>query len=179
MTSRERILAALAHEPVDRVPVDFGGTRQSGISIFAYARLRKLLDRIFHPPHQAPHTPRRCAPPLFIEGSQGIAVEDPLWRGVPEGRGVELTSVTSGIFGLDAPAACPRIFDLYQMLAEIEPAVAARFGSDCVLLNRRAVAFGIANGLETLAVARWHRGGSAGRLRAGDAARRRPYFAEG
>lgn len=88
MTSRERILAALAHQPVDRVPVDFGGTRQSGISIFAYARLRKLLD---------------------------------------------------------APATRPRIFDLYQMLAEIEPAVAARFGGDCVPLNRHAVAFGIAN----------------------------------
>lgn len=89
MTSRERILAALNHEPTDRVPIDLGGTRQSGISAFAYAKLKKHLRLATNP-------------------------------------------------------AC-RVFDLFQMLAEIEPAVAARFGSDCVALNRRAVAFGIAN----------------------------------
>ena len=43
MTSRERILAALNHEPVDRVPVDLAGTRQSGIAALAYARLREQL----------------------------------------------------------------------------------------------------------------------------------------
>jgi len=89
MTSRERILAALSHEPVDRVPIDFGGTRQSGISVFSYARLRKYL-------------------------------------------------------GCD-PARLCRVFDVFQMLAEIEPVIAERLGSDCVALNRRAVAFGLPN----------------------------------
>lgn len=94
MTSRERIIAALAHAPVDRVPIDLGGTRQSGISAFAYARLRKHL----------------------VETRVLPAFDQPL-----------------------------RVFDVYQMLAEIEPEVAARLGSDCVLVNRRAVAFGINN----------------------------------
>jgi uroporphyrinogen decarboxylase len=89
MNSRQRVLAALNHQPVDRVPVDLGGTRQSGISVFAYARLREQL-------------------------------------------------------GLD-PTALPRVFDTYQLLAEIEPEVLERFGSDTVPLNRRCVAFGVAN----------------------------------
>lgn len=43
MNSRERIQAALRHQPVDRVPVDFGGTRQSGIAALAYQPLRSAL----------------------------------------------------------------------------------------------------------------------------------------
>lgn len=43
MTSRERVLAALNHEPVDRVPIDFGGHRSSGIMALAYARLKNYL----------------------------------------------------------------------------------------------------------------------------------------
>lgn len=89
MNSRQRILAALNHEPVDRVPIDLGGTRQSGISVFAYARLREHLA---------------------------------------------LTEVST-----------PRVFDTYQLLAEIDPGVLERFGSDTVALNRRCVAFGIPN----------------------------------
>src|ERR1019366_1289788 len=89
MTSRERIIAAIRHQPVDRVLIDFGGTRQSGISIWAYVRLRERL-------------------------------------GLRRKR-------------------LPRIFDVYQMLAEIEQDVADRFGADCVALNRPAVAFGIRN----------------------------------
>jgi uroporphyrinogen decarboxylase len=89
MTSRERVLRAISRQPVYRMPIDFGGTRQSGISVWAYAKLRRAL-------------------------------------GLPE----------------DPP---PRVFDTYQMLAEVEPAVAERFGADCVFLNRPAVAFGIRN----------------------------------
>lgn len=89
MNSRERILAAINHQPVDRVPIDFGGTRQSGISVWAYENLRERL-------------------------------------GLRTGK-------------------LPRIFDVYQMLADIEQDVAERFGSDCVALNRPAVAFGIHN----------------------------------
>lgn len=79
MNSRERIVAAIHHQPVDRVPIDFGGTRQSGISAWAYAALRKHL-------------------------------------GFPS-------------------TALPRVFDVYQMLADIEQDVAERFGADCVALN--------------------------------------------
>ncbi|MCZ7641198.1 MAG: methyltransferase [Verrucomicrobia bacterium] len=88
MTSRERVLAALRHEPVDRVPIDLGGTRQSGIAAMAYHRLRLHL-------------------------------------------------------GL--PARPVRVFDVFQMLAEIEREVAERFRADCVGLYRPQVAFGIEN----------------------------------
>ena len=43
MTSRERVLAALNHVEPDRIPVDLGGHRSSGISAIAYHRLRKHL----------------------------------------------------------------------------------------------------------------------------------------
>ena len=43
MTSRERVLTALRHEEPDRVPIDFGGHRSSGISAIAYARLKQAL----------------------------------------------------------------------------------------------------------------------------------------
>lgn len=43
MNSRERIIAATNHQPVDRVPIDLGGTRQSGIAALAYAPLRSAL----------------------------------------------------------------------------------------------------------------------------------------
>lgn len=43
MTSRERILSAIAHKEPDRVPIDLGSTPSSGISAIAYAQLRKHL----------------------------------------------------------------------------------------------------------------------------------------
>ncbi len=43
MTPRQRILDAVAHRPTDRVPVDFGGHRSSGIMAMAYARLKQAL----------------------------------------------------------------------------------------------------------------------------------------
>ncbi|MBT3271547.1 MAG: methyltransferase, partial [Spirochaetales bacterium] len=43
MTSRERVLAALDHKEADRVPIDFGAHRSSGISAIAYAKLKKSL----------------------------------------------------------------------------------------------------------------------------------------
>ena len=43
MTPRERIRRALAHEATDRLPIDLGGHRSSGISAIAYARLKKAL----------------------------------------------------------------------------------------------------------------------------------------
>ena len=43
MNSRERVLAALNHTEPDRIPVDLGGHRSSGISAIAYHHLRKYL----------------------------------------------------------------------------------------------------------------------------------------
>jgi uroporphyrinogen decarboxylase len=41
MTHRERVLATLNHQEPDRVPIDLGATRNTGINRYAY---RKLLD---------------------------------------------------------------------------------------------------------------------------------------
>jgi len=43
MTSRERLLAALAHREPDRVPIDLGATPSSGISAIAYNRVKQHL----------------------------------------------------------------------------------------------------------------------------------------
>jgi uroporphyrinogen decarboxylase len=43
MKPRERVLAALNHHEADRMPIDFGGHRSSGIAAIAYAKLRKSL----------------------------------------------------------------------------------------------------------------------------------------
>ena len=58
MTSRERVLAALDHRPADKVPIDFGGHRSSGIAALAYPKLRKALGlpprpvRVYDPVQQ-------------------------------------------------------------------------------------------------------------------------------
>lgn len=43
MTSRERVLFAINHQMPDRVPIDLGATRQSGISASAYHLLKEYL----------------------------------------------------------------------------------------------------------------------------------------
>ena len=43
MTGRERVLAAFTREQTDRIPVDLGGHRSSGIAAIAYAKLREHL----------------------------------------------------------------------------------------------------------------------------------------
>ena len=43
MSSRERVVRVLNGESVDRMPIDLGGCRSSGISAFAYHNLRKHL----------------------------------------------------------------------------------------------------------------------------------------
>ena len=43
MTRRERVLAALAHKKPDRVPVDLGAMRSTGITALAYSRLKDHL----------------------------------------------------------------------------------------------------------------------------------------
>ena len=43
MTSRQRVLAALNHQQPDRAPIDLGMHTSTGISAFAYEKLRKFL----------------------------------------------------------------------------------------------------------------------------------------
>ena len=43
MTSRERVRAAIHHQPPDRVPLDLGSTPVTGIHVSTYARLREAL----------------------------------------------------------------------------------------------------------------------------------------
>ncbi len=87
MNSRQRVLAAINHQQPDRVPIDLGGTRQSGIHASTYHQLKQRL-------------------------------------------------------GLDTPT---RVFDVYQILAEVEQPVLERFGADVLGLQRPSVAFGIRN----------------------------------
>ncbi len=43
MTSRQRVLRALSYQPVDRVPVDLGGTLGTGAHVSVIANLRRAL----------------------------------------------------------------------------------------------------------------------------------------
>lgn len=43
MTSRKRVISALSFREPDKIPIDFGGHRSSGISAIAYARLKEKL----------------------------------------------------------------------------------------------------------------------------------------
>lgn len=43
MKSRDRVRCTLNHQQPDRVPIDFGGHRSSGIAAIAYAKLKKAL----------------------------------------------------------------------------------------------------------------------------------------
>ena len=58
MNSRERVLSALSHQQPDRVPIDFGGHRSSGIAAMAYRKLRQALGleerpiRVYDPVQQ-------------------------------------------------------------------------------------------------------------------------------
>jgi len=87
VNSRERVLCALNHQTPDRLPIDLGGTRQSGIHASAYHQLKEHL-------------------------------------------------------GIHSPT---RVFDLFQMLAEVERPILERFGADVAGLYRPDVAFGIRN----------------------------------
>ncbi|MBC7238095.1 MAG: methyltransferase, partial [Chloroflexi bacterium] len=42
-TSRERVLQAINHQEPDRVPIDLGGHRSSGIMAIAYKKLKDYL----------------------------------------------------------------------------------------------------------------------------------------
>jgi len=57
MRSRERVQRAVSFQAPDRVPIDLGGMKASGISVLAYDRLKKLLGI---------GTPTRVLDPRFM-----------------------------------------------------------------------------------------------------------------
>ncbi|HEV2392582.1 MAG TPA: uroporphyrinogen decarboxylase family protein [Verrucomicrobiae bacterium] len=97
MTSRERILAALAHREPDRIPIDLSGHRSSGIAAMAYARLREFLDlpkrpiRVYDPVQQLAIVDEDVLERFqvdTIELGRGFALEDKYWVEwvLPDGR---------------------------------------------------------------------------------------------
>jgi uroporphyrinogen-III decarboxylase len=62
MTSRERISRALNYEPVDRVPVDMGGTYCSGAHVSVVAKIRQALGL------DKPRTPVKVVEPYQMLG---------------------------------------------------------------------------------------------------------------
>ena len=58
MNSRERVLTSLNHKEPDKVPIDFGGMRSTGIMALAYSELKKYLNihdgeiRVYDPMQQ-------------------------------------------------------------------------------------------------------------------------------
>lgn len=88
MTSRERVLAALEHRQPDRVPVDFGGHRSSGIAALAYPKLRKALGlpprtvRVYDPIQQLAIIDEDVLDRFgvdTIELGRGFALEEEHW----------------------------------------------------------------------------------------------------
>ncbi|MBN2578225.1 MAG: hypothetical protein JXB10_04470 [Pirellulales bacterium] len=88
MTPRERVLTALNHQPPDRVPIDFGGHRSSGIAAIAYAKLRRALGyaekpiRVYDPIQQLAIIDADVLDRFHvdtIELGRGFALEDKHW----------------------------------------------------------------------------------------------------
>ncbi len=88
MTPRERVLSALNHREPDRVPIDFGGHRSSGIAAIAYARLRRALNleerpiRVYDPIQQLAIIDEDVLDRFgadTIELGRGFAIEDEHW----------------------------------------------------------------------------------------------------
>ncbi|MFZ4702427.1 MAG: uroporphyrinogen decarboxylase family protein [Candidatus Methylumidiphilus sp.] len=75
-TSRERILAAIHHQPTSQVPVDMGATPSSGISAIAYSNLLKYLGRVDLPVLVYDVVQQLAQPDLSILDQFGIDVLD-------------------------------------------------------------------------------------------------------
>jgi uroporphyrinogen decarboxylase len=86
--SRERVLTSLAHRQPDRVPIDFGAHRSSGIAAIAYAKLRDHLGlpkrtvRVYDLPQQLAVIDGDVLDRFgvdTIELGRGFALEDQHW----------------------------------------------------------------------------------------------------
>ncbi len=89
MDSRERVCAAIKHQEPDKVPIDFGGHRSSGIMAIAYAKLKKHLGiatgdiYVYDVPQQLaiiePEVLDRFGVDV-IELGRGFSLEDNDWK---------------------------------------------------------------------------------------------------
>jgi len=88
MNHRERVLATIEHRQPDRVPIDFGGHRSSGIAAIAYAKLRDALGlekrpvRVYDPIQQLAIVDEDVLDRFdvdTIELGRGFATEDEHW----------------------------------------------------------------------------------------------------
>lgn len=89
ITSRERVRLALEHKEADRVPIDFGAMRSTGISTIAYNNLRKKLGinkglaRMYDFIQQLAY-PEKEVRDIFhvdvIDAGQAFLTEDKYWR---------------------------------------------------------------------------------------------------
>jgi uroporphyrinogen decarboxylase len=88
MTSRERVLAALNHRQPDKVPIDFGGHRSSGIAAMAYSKFRAALRlpprtiRVYKPVQQLAIIDDDVLDRFqvdTIELGRGFALDDRCW----------------------------------------------------------------------------------------------------
>jgi len=106
MTSRERVLAALNHVEPDRIPVDLGGHRSSGIAALAYHRLRRHLElpektvRVYDMVQQLAIVDEDVLD-LFgidtIEMGRGFLLDEEDWKPwvLPDGTPCEIPSYTN------------------------------------------------------------------------------------
>lgn len=76
MTSRERVLAAIAHRESDRVPVDLGGMRSTGVTAIAYSRLKEHLGLAPGPTRVYDVVQQLALPATGILGFAGADVID-------------------------------------------------------------------------------------------------------
>ena len=101
MTPRERVLAALNHQEPDRVPIDFGGHRSSGIVAMAYSKLLQELGleprpiRIYDPVQQLAIVDEDVLKRFgadAIELGRAFATDDKYWADwvLPDGTPVQM-----------------------------------------------------------------------------------------
>ncbi len=85
---RQRVLAALNHQPPDRMPVDFGGHRSSGMAATLYPKLRHALGleprpvRVYDPVQQLAIIDEDVLDRLgvdTIELGRGFALQEQDW----------------------------------------------------------------------------------------------------
>ncbi len=92
MTRRDRVLAALNHREPDKVAIDFGGHRSSGIAALAYPKLRRALAlpprpiRVYDPIQQLAILDDDVLDRFqvdTIELGRGFALDEKDWRDWP------------------------------------------------------------------------------------------------
>ncbi|NQT00922.1 MAG: methyltransferase, partial [Planctomycetes bacterium] len=81
MTGRERIIKALSYEPVDRVPVDLGGTLGTGAHVSVIANLRRALGLDKPPPFASQNESAgvKVVEPYQMLGEVAADLRDTLW----------------------------------------------------------------------------------------------------